>query len=283
MFRAGRINPSRRTQSPDVGGHFKRHHANGQTTMQNDFTYKIIEPDKSLADFVESFWFLKHQSDDNAEKVVVPDGKIDLVLSKPETKPFHITLIGLETKPKLNPSYPNSISCAISFKPLATEYILRYSIADILDSKKILPNDFWNFYADDLNDFEAFCEKASQKIQSLLPKDIDNRKQKLFELIYATNGAISVKELSEKVFWSRQQINRYFNQQFGLSLKAYCNIIRFRASFQHIKEGKLFPQQNFTDQSHFIKEVKKLSSALPKELKQNQNERFIQFSVLDPK
>lgn len=251
--------------------------------MNNDLHYKFIKPDKSLADFVESFWFLKHQSDDNTEKIVVPDGKIDLFFSKSETEPFHITLIGLETKPKSNPSYPDSVSCSISFKPLAAEYILHHSIADILDSTKILPNNFWGFNADDLDDFDMFCKKASQKIQSLLPKEVDNRKRKLFELIYATNGAISVKELSDKVFWSRQQINRYFNQQFGLSLKVYCNIIRFRASFQHIKKGKLFPQQNFADQSHFIKEVRKLSSVSPKELKRNQNERFIQFSVLDPK
>jgi AraC-like DNA-binding protein len=153
----------------------------------------------------------------------------------------------------------------------------------MLNGRKILPNDFWDFNATDLNDFEAFCKRATQKITSLLPKQIDNRKQKLFELIYATNGAISVKELSQKVFWSRPQINRYFNQQFGLSLKAYCDIIRFHSSFQHIKKGKLSPEENFADQSHFIKEVKKFSNATPKQLKANQNERFVQFSVLNPK
>jgi len=146
-----------------------------------------------------------------------------------------------------------------------------------------LPPNFWNFSADDLNDFDLFCEKAIKKIQSLLPSEIDNRKRKLFELIYSSNGVITIKELSEKSFWSRQQINRYFHQQFGLTAKAYCNIIRFRASFQHIKEGKLFPQQNFADQSHFIKEVKKLSGVSPKELLKNQNERFIQFSTLESK
>lgn len=251
--------------------------------MTSNLHYKFIKPDKLLADFVESFWFLKHQSDNSAEKIIVPDGKVDLFFSKSETEPFRILLKGLETKPNQNPFYPNFMLCAISFKPIAAEYILRHSIADILDGRKFLPNDFWSFNATDLDDFEAFCKKAAQKIQSLLPKEIDPRKKKLFELIYATNGAISVKELSEKVFWSRQQINRYFNQQFGLSLKLYCNVIRFSASFQHVKEGKLLPQQNFADQSHFIKEVKKFSNVSPKQLQKNQNERFIQFSVLNLK
>jgi AraC-like DNA-binding protein len=192
-------------------------------------------------------------------------------------------LKGLETKPNTNLFRAEFILYAISFKPLAAEYILRSSVADILDGRKVLPNDFWDFNACDLNDFDAFCKKATQKISSLLPEKMDHRKQQLFEWIYASNGAISVKELSEKVFWSRQQINRYFNQQFGLSLKTYCNIIRFHSSFQHIKEGKLLPQLDFADQSHFIKEIKKFSNVSPKHLHKNQNERFIQFSVLNSK
>lgn len=78
-------------------------------------------------------------------------------------------------------------------------------------------------------------------------------------------------------------MNRYFNQTFGLSLKAYCNILRFRASIEHIKQGKLFPELNFSDQAHFIKEVKKLSGVVPKELSKNENDRFIQLSTLTKK
>ncbi len=170
---------------------------------------------------------------------------------------------------------------AINFNPIAVEYVLRHSVSGILNTGRMLPNNFWGFNADDLNDFDMFCEKASQKIQTLLPKEIDERKRKLFEWIFASNGEISVKELSEKLFWSERKINQYFNQQFGLSLKAYCNILRFQASLSHIKEGKLFPQLDYYDQSHFIKEIKKFSGVSPKELFKNQNDRFLQFLVTD--
>lgn len=251
--------------------------------MDNDLKYKFVKPDKSLDDFVESFWLLQNLSDSDKKVIVLPDGRIDLFFTQSATQPFHALLLGIETQHGQPTITPKRQTFAISFKPLAIEYLFQNNIANLLDKGKILPTKFWNFSADDLNDFDLFCEKATQKIQSLLPKSIDERKRKLFALIYATNGAISIKELSEKAFWSRQQINRYFNQQFGLSAKAYCNIIRFRASFQHIKEGKLFPQQNFADQSHFIREVKKLSGVSPKELSKNQNERFIQFSLLPTK
>jgi AraC-like DNA-binding protein len=91
---------------------------------------------------------------------------------------------------------------------------------------------------------------------------------------------LSVKELSEKVFWSSRQINRYFQQTFGISLKAYCNIFRFKSSLNHIKKGKLFPELNYADQNHFIREVKKMSGVTPKELSKNQNDRFILLSAI---
>ena len=80
--------------------------------------------------------------------------------------------------------------------------------------------------------------------------------RQLFELIYQ-DGTKSVSELSEKVFWSSRQINRYFNQQFGFSLKEFIKIVRCNAAYKDISNGKLSPQTDYFDQAHFIKEVKK--------------------------
>lgn len=251
--------------------------------MGNDFYYKFIKPDKLLSDFVENIGMFHNQSDTAKEVVIMPDGRIDLFFSQSASEPFHVTLIGLETVPDQISIMPQTLAFVISFKPLAVEYILHTSIADFLNSAKDLPNDFWNFHADDLKDFDAFYKKASQKLKELLPKEIDERKRKLFELIYSSNGDMKVKELSEKVFWSSRQINRYFNQQFGLSLKSFCKILRFRASLEHIAQGKIFPELNFTDQTHFIKEIKKFSGVVPKELLKNKNDRFILLSVLKQK
>jgi AraC-like DNA-binding protein len=253
------------------------------TTMENDLKYKFVKPDKSLDDFVESFWVLQNLSDSDKELIVLPDGRIDLIFTQSETEDFQTTLLGIGTQPENAILKSKTIMFAISFKLLATEYLFQNSVSNLVDKAQNLSADFWDFSEDDLHNFEDFCKKATQKIKSFLPKEIDTRKQKLFDLIYSSNIEMSVNELSEKVFWSSRQINRYFNQKFGLSLKAYCNILRFRASFHHIKEGKLFPQQNFADQSHFIKEVKKLAGVSPKELSKNKNDRFIQFSTLTSK
>lgn len=252
--------------------------------MHQDLSYHCIKPHKVISDFVDSFWCMENKSDQTLETIGLPDGRIDLSLIKTAEDSFQIRLLGIGTQQYEKGKIPaNSLTFVISFKLLAVEYVFHESIADLLNSGKLFENNFWDFNENDLNDFELFCEKASAKIHSLLLKKIDGRKQKLFRLIYETNETMTVKELSEKSNWSSRQINRYFNQHFGISLKGYCSILRFRASLEHIAKGKLFPEENFSDQTHFIKEIKKISGSLPKELFQNKNDRFILLSSLSSK
>jgi len=250
--------------------------------MNTELEYRLIKPDQSIADYVYCFSSLQNLSSQQ-EGVVIPNGKIDLLFCKTKNDQLQIVLMGLETKPKPTPKLDITSFFAISFNPLALEYILHQSIAEFVNSGMVLPNDFWDFNINDLDNFEAFCEKANLKIQSLLPEKLDERKLKLLNLIFQTDGEISIKELSEKIAWEERQINRYFKKHLGISLKYYCNILRFQASLFHIKDGNLFPQLNFTDQSHFIKEIKKLSGVSPKELFKNQNDRFLQFLVYHTK
>lgn len=249
--------------------------------MEDFLKYERVKPATVLQDYVESFWQLENTSPTGKNIVVVPDGRIDLFLSYSVKQGFHITLSGLETEPDSVNFEGNTKIFAISFRLLAVEYLLQTSIADLTNDIRMQPSDFWDFSETDLENFHDFCEKANRKMAELLSlKKIDERKLRLFHLINLHQGEITVHELAEKAGWSERQINRYFNDKFGLSLKKYCNILRFRASFGQIKEGKLFPELNFTDQAHFIREIKKFSGVTPKELTKNPNDRFIQFSTL---
>ena len=78
--------------------------------MDNGLKYKHIKPDKSLADFVESFWLLQNLSDSDKEVVVLPDGRIDLFFTQSATQPFYILLLGIETQygqPTITPKRQN--------------------------------------------------------------------------------------------------------------------------------------------------------------------------------
>jgi len=249
--------------------------------MENHLDFQLIQPDSSIRDFVYCFSSLKNFCNEH-DAVVIPNGKVDLIFSLSKDNRLQTVLLGLESQPKYPDQDVNDFF-SVSLHPVAVEYILGFPIADILNSGKLMPDHFWDFHPDDLNDFGGFCSKVTQKIHSLLQEKADPRKLKLFKLISDFNGEISVGELSEQVLWSPREINRYFNKQFGLSVKAYCKILRFQASLEHIREGELYPQLNFTDQSHFIKEIKKLSGVSPKELHKNDNGRFLQFLALGRK
>ncbi len=257
------------------------HSANHITNSGIEF--KTAGPAPELSDFVESFWMLENPSDTAHETIGLPDGRFDIIFSYSPQEPFHATQMGLGTEPGQHPIPPRIVMFAVSFKLLAIEYLLDVKAGSLLNTAHPLPAGFWGIAKDDLDDFEHFCEKISAKMLSLVKPDIDERKKQLFELIYSSNGSLPVKELSEKVFWSSRQINRYFNEHFGISLKAYCNILRFKTSLHDIKGGNLFPNLDFADQTHFIKEVKKFSGVAPRELFKNQNDRFILLSALPKK
>ncbi len=239
-----------------------------------------VKPMPKLTEYVENIWMLRNTSDTEYEIIVLPDGRLDISFSYSFKQSYHVMLMGLGTKPEPTVIPAGVVIFAVSFKLLAMEYLLNLKAGSILNEGQLLPTDFLGIIEGDLSDFNAFCEKITATMLAFINPHIDNRKQTLFQLIYASNGTMTVAELSKKAYWSSRQINRYFNQQFGISIKEYCSILRFWASLPHIKNGQLFPELNFTDQSHFIKEIKKFSGVVPKELSKNQNDRFILLSVL---
>ncbi|SFC30772.1 Helix-turn-helix domain-containing protein [Flexibacter flexilis DSM 6793] len=247
---------------------------------KNQLEYISCVPDHSLTDIVESIWMVKNHSDEKKEGIIVPDGKIDLFLLAVENQNFEIFISGICTKPIVKPPFPRSTMFAISFHPLAAEYIFKQSFSELKNTKQTLPPDYWGFSENDLSDFETFYHKACKMIASLLQKEMDSRKKHLFELIYASKGETTVKDLSEKTCWSCRQMNRYFNTWFGITLKSYLNIIRFSSSLKQLKKGDLYPELNYGDQSHFIREVKKFAGVKPTILNKNENDRFIQFSLM---
>jgi AraC-like DNA-binding protein len=237
-------------------------------------------PDNSISHFVHSFWMLENKTGKDIPSTILPNGMVDMTMMKVKSGKWEMFLRGIDTELSQVVIEKGTKIFTVGLKLLAVEYLLGDSIKDVLNEGKNITETFWQFEERDLKSFKTFCKKATQKIKSISTEPIDSRKKKLFDLIYSSQGSIPVKELSDKVYWSSRQINRYFNQQFGVSLKAYCNILRFSASFKHISEGKLFPGQNFTDQNHFIKETKKYAGVTPKVLSKNKNDRFIDITAI---
>lgn len=232
------------------------------------------------ATWVESIWMVENPGTQNKPVVVLPDGRIDIHFFSIPGEPFQTSLAGIDTQASCTEINAGSRVYGIGFYPLAVEYLLQAPLSKLLNGRANLEQGFWDITEQDTNDFERFKHKVFARLAQLDAINIDPRKLKMFTALHQSQGHISVAELAEICHWSSRQINRYFNQWLGLSVKAYSSILRFRASFSTLKTGKLFPESDFADQSHFIKEIKKYSGHTPKQLYKNQDDRFIQLSVL---
>lgn len=241
--------------------------------------YREIKPNGFLTNFVHSFWEYE-TCETEVEHTIIPDGYFDLIAEFKNSRLELVKLTGVWTKP-VNVKIPKTTKIfAIRFKLIATEYLFQHEIKTILNTTKELPLTFWNIHTYRNDDFEKFVSEISNRLENSIKhlKEIDDRKLKLFNMVYSSQNH-SVEALANTVFWSSRQINRYFNNQFGFSLKAFLNITRCNASYKDIAKGNLFPDDNFFDQSHFIREIKKHTGTTPSELSKNQNVRFIQLNT----
>ncbi len=244
--------------------------------------YEEAEPDPLLADFVKRFWRFSNPTASDKPYTILPDGYFDLIVKVRDKTIVSVSLFGLCSK-ELAVSVPAYTTVlGVCFKPLAADYILHQPIADILNGTKILLNNFWGVDAMPLNNFENWTAQITDRMLLELRKNtpVDTRRQAIFTLLFESNGMLTVKELADKLCWNSRQINRYFTDRFGLSVKAYGNVLRCFAAYTHIRAGNLFPTADFYDQSHFIKEIKKHTGVRPGALYQNENDRFLQFSTL---
>ncbi len=255
---------------------------NNQSKFDN-FIYKEKNPEKNLFDFVKRFWYLQNSENKIQNYTILPDGYCDLIITIIAGKLQNITVYGIWTK-ELEVQIPaNSIILGVCLKPLASEYILKQNLSKLLNSNTFLENDYWNINELDYENFEEIVQTLSSKMTAQLQKVklIDNRKIEIFNYLFQNNTSLKVENLSQKIFWTSRQINRYFNSRFGLSLKSYHNILRCSATYTNIREGEFFPKDDFYDQSHFIKEIKKHTGEIPTELHKNKNDRFLQFKTLN--
>lgn len=243
--------------------------------------YREIEPNGFLNNFVKCFWYYE-TTDTEIQHTILPDGYFDLIAEFENETLTTVKLTGIWTKPKDIQIPNNTKFFAIRFKLIAIEYIFQKEIKSILDSIVNLPFSFWSIDKYKSNEFEKFVSEITSNLDTSIKhlKQIDSRKLKLFDSVYEQKTK-TVAEISSKVFWSSRQINRYFQTQFGITLKEFLKIVRCNATYEEISNGNLNPNFDYFDQAHFIKEIRKYTGATPKVLNQNKNDRFLQLSKMD--
>jgi AraC-like DNA-binding protein len=242
--------------------------------------YEEIKTDGYLSNFVKCFWTSETLTK-SSEHTILPDGYFDLIVETKNKKISSVKLTGIWTIPIDIKTEIHTEVFAVRFKPLAIEILENINLKSLLNSSTYLGTDFIEIDNLTFDNFKEFCKHIENYLQNRIEKKqpINDLKIRLFNEIFKRE-IFSVQELSEKLFWTSRQINRYFNLTFGLSLKEYLNIIRCNQTYKDISNNRPVLQGNYFDQSHFIKEIKKFTGVTPTELKKNENDRFLQLSTI---
>ena len=104
----------------------------------------------------------------------------------------------------------------------------------------------------------------------------DRLVEESLHLIHKTIGSITVASLLTHIHLSERQFERRFRQTVGLSPHAYIRLKRFNEAMRLIKTGQfqrlteVAYALNYSDQSHFIRDMRALSGMTPKSLSQKE-------------
>ncbi|MDH7448191.1 DUF6597 domain-containing transcriptional factor [Aquimarina sp. 2201CG14-23] len=240
---------------------------------------------EDLRDYVRCYWKVENKSKDFQYYTILPDGFFDLLICFRNEKLEGVFLSGLFNHKTNVIISPETVIYGVQFRLLAIENIIQESITLLLNTIKKLDKSYLGLSGFNKKEDSSFFEYLNRCLLSYIEKQasIDPRRYILLKSINQTKGNKTVEYYSQKASWSKRQINRYFQSTFGLSLKSYCSIRKCAATFSQIKKGELYPQQGYFDQSHFIKEIKKITEFTPKVLLKNENDRFLQFSIIKNK
>ena len=100
--------------------------------------------------------------------------------------------------------------------------------------------------------------------------------QRAIQTILDHRGIITVNELAKRLNTTERTLRRKFNQYIGISPKKFAKIIQFQTSLGQIFTGDFSKltdvvyENGYTDQSHFIRNIRKFTGKKPLQLKNQQ-------------
>lgn len=225
----------------------------------------------------------------SADLLAVPDGCVDIVFDCDATRP------GVRI-------------CGTPLKAQRVELLQGHRYFGARFAPGVIPG-FINVMAEDLTEQEWDLLKVSAFAQSIFESIVKapllQDQIKLFSDYLATRlmgrtskltamviqqalihrGDLRIQQLEDLSGYTSRTIHRQFSQDTGLSPKTFCRIIRCQAALESLNTrhdvsfSELALDLGFSDQSHFLRDFKKLVSTTPcdyqrKMLRSAYNERI---------
>ena len=244
---------------------------------------KIIKPREELRKYVRYYWVL--ESDEPFSILTFPIGCPQLIFHRktplyiPELDEFqdYFTISGQVNYPAHLQSdgnlemivavfYPHTISLFINTPPSAfyNQEISGYDIGN----RKLNEIATRIFDCESTTDgIRLFEEWIVTKINPSL--NIDRIGCSLGNLLL--NPSTTITALADTACLCKKQYERIFREYIGMNPKEYARVVRFQKSIHMMQQGNInhagiAAECGYSDQSHFIREFKSMTSHTPKSL-----------------
>lgn len=195
-------------------------------------------------------------------------------ISESKHQGVHVEILGKYTFP-LWIAYTGKVQeISIIFKPIGINRFIRndyFSIAPVFS--QLFTNSIWNEFAvslfsgqDDIKLLESFL------LSQLTEKLEFNLMEEALAIVENQQDESTVSIIANKLGYNLKTFQRHFKKHMGCSPVEYRRICRFRYALRNKLNGTEFKnlteityEGGYADQSHFIKEFRKLTHHNPKE------------------
>ncbi len=232
-------------------------------THESKVSYIEHTPSAALGEIVYCFWTFRAviPLPDRFIYLVLPDGCIDIIFDVADEPEFDGALImtpstraepvdirpdfsyaGIRLQPGAWAGEPVEIVGSAAFYDSLAAYNLREARRMLADSDDVLSR--LHYIAEELKNHGII--RSSPFVAALLKKE-----------------QLSVEDLVITSGYSRRQLQRILKESVGYSPHDFIKVLRFQRALQSGKEAA----RQYADQSHFIRECKRVTGMTPSQLR----------------
>lgn len=251
---------------------------------------------KELRSVLQEIWHVQFYEDENVSRddLIMPTGVLHVVFNfgddcfflgggeSPVKFPTIVVSGQLDRAWKIRYG-KNADQIGLALTPAG--FLKLFSVPGALYSGTFLDGSLspWNLTSlyEELKEVDSF-DDAVIHIENYIKEKVGNfnslqRINRILEIIEASDGNLTIKELADQNNLSISALERYFKKTIGMTPKAYGNIIRFRLAVKMIDDDGMM--DHFYDQSHFIKACRKYTGKTPAELIKGNEEITLDYML----
>ena len=244
-------------------------------------------PSVGLRKYIKCYYYLENNNDQWITDTYFADGCLEAVFSvgwdfyKDGIKEDWAKIIGQIIKPRSLKIAGKGQSFGIWFYPHTFSFfsdIELFQLNDrVLSWDLLFPNSMAEFVGNCLYEkqFDRLVKGMDDflltRISAHHEKPTDRLTEQSVQYLYQNKTSSSLKHLASRLQVSQRYIQKLFVTKIGVSQKQFIRILRFQDTLQKLSERQssslttLAYENNFYDQSHFIREFKTFTGLRPSE------------------